>query len=311
MSSCTKSNEGTAPDGLAEICLSSGSIESRAVSGDGIKDGKGDIVGLQFLRIDAPSQPANFGGLTNSVITGKRTGNATPTTASAITFDNKQHYSATAANHSYFVSYFPAGSMNSNVVTWDIDGATDILTSNVIDAGTNASHGAIPALNYRHELAQIAVICMAENGKQTQVNTRWGDIKRITLKGTRAQMQYSYATLATTAFGGLKDINLLKGETYKEEFAPVAIPAFGSTAVIACGMFMPSASQNFALEVDTANEGVKSLTINLGNGEQLARAKRHLVTLTFKESNTSEAEILITSTVEQWSNGASGSGSFN
>lgn len=300
ITSCSKS-ETERPvneDGLAEIVLSSG-VVSKAIIEEGVA-----IEGLQFVRIDGTVMPTDFSTATLAPITGSRAGGAG---AAAITFANKQHYSAT--NHSYFTSYYPQGTYVNGVVKWVIDGKTDILSSNAIDAGTNAAHTSISPLAYRHELAQIAVVCKAEDATAA---ARWGKIQSIKLKKAESNLLYSLASMTATAGNVLSDIALLKGETYELPFLPIDIPTTANTDIVAAGMFAPSASQQFTLEVETEKEGVKILTIDLGNGKSLVRGKRHTATLTFKNVTTPEVEIGITASIEAWQNdGASGEGEFN
>lgn len=293
MSSCSKATVET-PDagGLKEIRLGSG-ITARtkaAYSGDVA------IAGLQFLRLDAGAPTNDFSGCT--AIEGNRA------VGGAIVFGNKQYYAA--ADNTYFASYFPEGIVNNGVVTWSVDGKTDIMTAGAVDAGTNdAPHSA--SLAYEHRLAQIEVVCKAAID-DASVQARWGNITGIKLRNTPATVRYAYNGLEVTP-GDTGDVALAAPD-YTADFAPITVPASTNDAVNAAGMFYPSASQSFQLEIATATEGIRTVTIDLGAGNSLEHSRKHVVTLTF-QAQPSRDEITVSSTVEEWTPGATGSGSLN
>ena len=293
MSSCSKqTNEAPDAGGLKEIRLGSGiaAQTKAAYSGDVA------IAGLQFLRLDASAQTSDFSGCV--AIEGNRA------VGGEITFGNKQYYAA--ADHAYFASYFPVGSVNNDVVTWVVDGKTDIMTAGTVDSGTNGSPVSA-SLAYEHQLAQIEVVCKAVTD-DASVQARWGNIESIKLRSTPATVRYAYNGLTVTP-GDAGDVALAAPD-YTADFAPIAIPASTNTAVNAAGMFYPSAGQSFQLEVVTATEGTRVITIDLGANNSLERSRKHTVTLTFQASSALN-EISVSSTVEEWTNGASGSGSLN
>lgn len=295
MSSCSKEDSSNGDNnGVAEIKLRSGiSAQTRAAySGDVA------VAGLQFLRADAAATTNDFTGKTP--IVGSRA------VGGAITFGNAQYYAA--ANNTYFASYFPVGNLANNVITWGIDAKTDIMTAATINAGSQASHATPESFVYKHELAQIEVVCkMAATGND--ISTRWGQIQSIKLKNTPATMSYAYNGLAVTQGAPTSDIALVQAD-YTTTFAPIALPANTSAAVNAAGMFAPLASQNFQLEIATESNGTKVITIDLGSGNELAKGKKHVITLTFNAATTQD-EIVVSSTIEEWAPGATGTGELN
>ncbi len=293
MSSCSKENTGT-PDagGLKEVRLGSG-IKSQTKAA---YNGDVAVGGLQFLRKDAAAAPTDFSGCT--ALSGERA------QGGAITFDEAQYYAA--SGNTYFASYFPAGSAGNDAVTWTVDGRTDIMTADAVNAGSNAAPDASASLSYRHELAQIEVVCKAaiDGGS---VQARWGEITGIKLLDTPTAMSYAYDGLAVTPGAEKGGIGLVN-PNYTEDFAPLAVPASTNTAPNAAGMFVPSASQRFQLEISTTIGGVKVITIDLGAGESLKRSEKHIVTLTFQAT---QEQIGVSSSIETWTEGAAGSGSLD
>lgn len=286
-------------DGLVAIQLGasvSGSVESKAAY-----NGDVAVTGLQFLRKDAAAGalPTDFSGIVP--ISGNRT-----VGTGLIAFDNSQYYLPSGLN-AYFVSYYPAASIVSGIATWTIDGKTDVMTSNVVNAG-NKGGVLTPVLNYRHELAQIEVILRAASDGGL-VQARWGKINQILLRSTPTTMSYAFNGFAVTPSTTTGTIGFASPD-YTTPFAQMDIPMSTNVLANAAGMFVPVASQYFALEVHTATEGVKVVTIDLGTGNVLAKGKKHTVTLTFSDRNTNP-EITVGSTIDQWGVGANGNGTLN
>lgn len=297
MVSCSKSEteNPVGPEGTNEIRLSAGIAGTKAAV-----DGDVAVSDLQFLRADATATtPTSFAGKT--AFGGSRA------VGGVITFDNKQYYGQT--DNAYFVSYYPAGTVNSDVVTWTIDGKTDVMTAAVIDAGTQALHAAPGSFAYKHQLSQVEVIISGEVGSAA----RWGDVTSIKLKNTAPSMTYSYATM-TTATAGTASASALVAPDYTADFTTVAVPDAAATTVVAAGMFMPSASQTIALEVAFANgaetAGTRSVIVDLGTGNSLTIGKKHTITLTFKATPSGD-EIVVSSTIDTWDTGHTGAGDIN
>lgn len=295
MSSCSKNNDQVDPGNTKEIVLS-------GITGTRVAyDENSAIDGLQFLRADGAVAPSSFAG--SEIIRGTRA------TSGAITFGNRQYYNTTTTTKSFFVSYYPEGQVNSNIVTWNIDGKTDILrTPAITDAGSNQTPVANAALAYQHELAQVEVILSGVAG----AGARWGKIKSIKLKSTPSQLLYNYSTLNVTPSSTKSDIALWSTD-YESAFAPVDVPSAVSTTKVAAGMFVPSASQTVTLQVEATGAGMtdpRTIVIDLKAGNSFARAQTHVITLNFSNIPTT-TEISATSTIERWTVGSVGSGNVN
>lgn len=291
----------TNPDNLAEIQLSSAPFTGSKAA----IDGDVAIDGLQFLRADVPVGQTGSPSFTGKTpIVGSRTKGS-----GNIVFEIRQKYAAT--DRAYFASYYPAGrSAAADIISWSVDGKTDILTADAIDAGTYQSHASVAPLQYNHELAQIEVICKAEI-PGTGAQDRWGNIKSITLKNALPSMTYDYATLKTTPAGVPSNILLLGGD-YTTIFAPTPMPASTNESATAAGMFI-AGSQTFDLEIVTAGPAggadiIIPVAVDLGAGNALTKGKKHKITLTFKAVASIKDAIIITSDIAEWKPGTPGSG---
>lgn len=294
MTSCSKdAANDNSEGGLREIRLGSGiAAQTKAVY-----DGDVAVSDLQFLRLDAAATSNDFTGAI--AFSGSRA------VGGNITFRATQRYKA--ADNTYFASYYPAGLVNSNVVNWTIDGKTDIMTAATVDCGSNDSP-ASASLAYKHQLAQVEVICKAAND-DGGVQTRWGNITGIKMVNTPTSANLAYNGLVVTPSATVGAV-ALSGDDYTTALAPFAIQASTASAVNAAGMFFPSASQIFELEIATVSGGTKAVTIDLGAGNILAQGKKHKITLTFQPTS-SQTEITVGSSIEGWTNGAAGTGSVD
>lgn len=302
MASCSKSNnetpQGTKPSN--EIKLSAGVDSKSAITN------LSAIEGLRFLRIDAATTPASFATTPAAEVL-----SASRAASGAITFGNKQYFNTTTSLNTYFVSYYPAGVSANNVVTWDVDAKTDILTSKGV---TDAGHEGAPtnaAITYQHELAQLQVTCKAATGALAAAQARFGNITYIKLAETESQMTYSYATMTTAKSGAKTDVDLVQSD-YQTDFAPVAIPAEGNTTVTAAGMFIPNPISNqITLKIGTALGTEKTVIVTFATDGKFDRSKNHKVELTFNGDPTTAEITVSASTIEDWTAGSTGSGIIN
>lgn len=306
------------------------SAQSKAVTRDvttleGPIDGTTDIAGIQFLRKDddnsTQTSGLSFDGVT--VITGTRGKNA-DSGGGNITFDNSApQYDLVNNKYAYFVAYYPAGAVNSSVATFTIDGKTDILYAPLFNAGRYTDITSTPAMTFKHALAQLEVVCKAEENVSADVMKEvWGKITKIEI-ATKETAKYKYSDQSfefTTTEGsgsGSKKLPLLKAD-YKTTFESIDIPASTNSTANAAGMFAPAAENSndaitltITTQIDNGSEVTTEVSVQLTDGESsptnkgFERGKKHTATLTFK-SSTKEISVTGT-TVEAWSTGYTGS----
>lgn len=271
-------------------------VATRAVVGT-----QAALDGIVFVRYDdvATNKTAGFDFSASAAISGSRAAGV----SGAITFSPAQSYDKANDKTAYLVGYHPAGTLTSKVATWTLDGATDILMTDVWNAGRYSSP-LKTGMTFRHVLARIEVICQAESGSALSVvQAAWGNITAIKFADALPAMTYTYATNTVAASGTKADFPLLNGATYaKGAFTAVGVPATGNKTVTASAMLAPVDSKTVTLKVTTATGGEKSLPITLsGNFE---KGKVHTVTLTFK-ANGKDIDVTSSSIVD-WGTGYAG-----
>lgn len=221
---------------------------------------------------------------------------------SAIQFStNAPTYDMTANKYAYLRGYHPAGTLSSGVVTWTPDGATDVLMTDVWNAGRYTAPVSA-GMVFKHILARIEVICKADaNDAHALVHETWGAIESIKFVGAQPNMKYTYATNTLVADGAATDFPLLNSNTYTGAFVQTAIPAStsNSSAVTASAMIVPTRENTITLKVKAANQVEQTIgPITLLANGTFGAGKVHTITLTFKAGDT---DIEVTDlTVTDW-----------
>lgn len=264
------------------------------------------LSGLTFLRLDeaTPDQTSGFDFSGKTEITG-----SSRSSDGTVIFGTVQHYDKESDKTSYMRGFTTGGVTvaTGSKAVWVIDGATDILLTDVWNAGRYSSPGNHTML-FRHQLSRIEVICQGEaNVAASVVQAKWGDVSYIKLESMMPELTYTYAGDALTASGTAGDFLLLKGTGYNaaEPFEAVAIEPNGGTTVCGSAMVFPQTT-TVKLKVRTVNMGEKVVTTTLN---ALERAKIHTITLTF---NTDGQTIgCSASTIEAWTDGTPGSGTVS
>lgn len=306
MASCSKEQEApAAQSGPKEITVLStvdGQTKAAII-------GTSDITGLQFLSAEGASMPTTWVG--KIPFSGNRAGSD-----GKITMNSKLYYNEDGTTNTYLTSYYPAGVLSNNILTWSIDGKTNILTAAPIDKG-NKTTAANNALSYKHQLCQVEVICKVEtDGDAAAIKARWGKVTGIKMLDAPAKASLDYSTLLVNPSVEIAALTFLRPD-YSTPLAALDLQLSAATDVQAAAMVYPQATRTFQLELAMAGgtEGSinRTVTIDLGEGNTMVRAKKHVVTLTFKKTNESGTEIEVSGTAgdfEEWSNGATGSGSI-
>lgn len=293
---CSKTESATDGDESTGIIRATAAIEgvtSRALAGmDEV------LRNITFVRHDDPDtdKTTHFDFTATPAISGVRAAGG------AITFSPSQQYDKAGDRTAYLVGCHPAGNLSGGVMSWTIDGATDILLTDVWNAGRH-SLTRTTGMTFRHILARIEVVCKAESGSALSVvHAMWGDIEYIKLAGVQSAMTYTYATHTLDTAGTPIDFALLRGDAYAEAFAPLPIPAKGSTAVTASAMLPPVATTALTFKVKNALKTEKTIALALSSN--FAPSQVHRVELTFK-ANGRDIDVS-TSTIEQWTPGGTG-----
>ena len=232
----TVTPQSTAPDTRAAITGTDAALE-----------------GITFYLWQSESNTIDFSSNppSPSSYTGNRAGDATGDATNAITFTSasKPLYDKTG-KYAFLVGCWP--NTNANSLSWNIDGKTDLLISDLWCAGTclaplngtESANGTTP-LTFKHRLAQLEVFCKAAEGEDLdKVKATWGNIKSIELLDTYPQMTYNYTTNEITCTGDKQKISLLQSD-YETAFEAADIQAHTTTApaeetATAAGMYAPT-----------------------------------------------------------------------
>lgn len=303
MAGCSKDrdkNEMT--DGDIRVNVSIETEKSKAV----ITQATG-IAGVQFMKIDALSTPNDYSNLTSPT-------SGDIASSGAVTFATPFKYNLNNSN-AYLIAYYPAKTLATGVVTWTVDGKTDIISTDAVwDAGNYAKPNNTGMI-LNHQLSQVEVVCKAEATSDiATVRSAWGQIKKIEFLNAPTTVIYTLNGLKVTkgttvaAFPLLADYN---GTVFVNKDVPINT----NTVSDAVAMVAPIAvnTNSFQLQITTdgasaipGDDIVKILNISLnGANEAMVKGKTHKVTLLFK-ANDKIIEI-ISSVIEPWTPGSSAS----
>lgn len=295
MASCSK-NETTTPQGGERQIKANSTIDG--AKSKAIVQGDVALTDINFLRKDdatANQTTFDFSGTTE--ITGARA------VGGVITFGTAQTYDMGTDNYAYFRGYHPIGTVTTTAsTTWTIDGKTDILLTDVWNAGKYSSPITM-GMKFKHILARVEVVCVANNGEaQSAIESTWGNITKIEFVGAIPEMVYTYSTNVVASTGTAADFALLKGAAYTDAFESIAIPATGNTTVNAAAMLAPVANTSVSLKVTTVTGGEKTIPVTLK--ANLAEGQTHTITLTFKAKD--KTITATSSSIEDWATGTTG-----
>lgn len=314
LASCSKSEE-AAPvnDGVIRIFT--------GVENDGTKaivNAASGMTEAAFVRKDAAVSPsADFSGGT------VYKGSVAASTGQVAFSGSAPSYDQVDDHNAWFVAYYPANELISNVVTWPIDGHTDIMVTDLIwDAGKYSAPltGASGAkLNFNHQLSQVEVVCKAESGAALSVvKAAWGQIAKIEFLAAPTTMTYTLTSAPTVATSGSAAFEMLKSyDDADNAFAAIDIPANTNAAVNAVAMLAPvapTADESFKLKVYTTGPaGGSTIEVEVpvvlsgavsDTKPAMVKGQTHKVTLTF---NADASNIAVsTSTIDDWQDGATG-----
>lgn len=282
-------------------------MASRAVASDQVA-----LSDIQFLRQNSANVALSTFNFTDfQAVSGNRAAGVN----SSISFPSPMKYDKVTNLYTYLVGYYPKTTVTTNIATWAIDGTTDVLLSKPYKAG-RYSDPIVGNMEFDHVLAQLQVVCKAPSGvSQAVSNSVWGKIKAISVKGASKAITYNYAnnTIATAAAVSTDLTALLKGETYKDPFAPIDVPTQNNTAITAAAMIPAQASPKVTLTLEFEGGIVTApieVPVTLKDGAadgNLTAGFAHTITLTLDAKT--KAITTESTTIKPWGAGFDNSAS--
>lgn len=276
--------------GDQEIVLSSGVGEQPVADSRAVINATLPTAGLDvaIIRLDETGVPKAFPAW-NTVTTANVLSAHVDATSGQVAFNDgatppvaKPQYYLANGNKTRLQGFYPKdGTVASEVITWTIDGANDIMVSNYADGDKTTKFGNTNKLTFEHLLTQIIVKAY---GTSQGALDNWGNIKKISIKDQNLTCRY---TLADGAVGngffsgktGTSHLPIIMKKTDDTSLSP-DYAADGSglafdydnskTKATVCGyaMFQPAAANTVTLIIETAKGGTieKPITQELEKG---------------------------------------------
>lgn len=239
---------------------------------------EGDEIDVAFSRIDAITSPIDW---KTGIEVAAKIG-----TDKNITFTTPQYYSPTATTNSYFIGYYPTGTLANGVVTFTgMDGSQDILYATEVHGNKTSGNTALsPA--FKHKLAQLQFKFVKDASFQKDVT-----VTEIKINGTHLPVSLNVADGVITYATDPTVITAFTGQNYAMGATDPVTPANNLVEVGANGITL-----DITLSDDTTFSGV---SVSLTTKESTA----HVITLTFKQ-----AEATGSATIGEWEPGDAGTG---
>lgn len=323
LAGCSKNEEGDGsetPQGGERAIVIASSIEAEGRTKAAVENGSA-LTEVQFLRqdVNGTTPPTTYTGIT--AIEGSRAVDGTITfAAGSVPTYNKNNYNA------YFVAYWPKQAPVNEIVTWPVDGTTDILLTPAYNAGTYAAPltgggGANgTAMQFKHKLAQLEVICIADDDadvSEDAVQETWGKITKVEILESNSQAKFDYTGPGGVTYDTPAAIALVQSD-YATGFPAAGIELLKTPnpVITAAGMFAPdvtagsTAPVKLKIYTEKVTEG-KEVSVQLKSSAPSSEnkpfevGKKHTATLKFKASSL-DVEILST-TIDTWDTGYTGS----
>lgn len=230
---------------------------------------------LNFARINQDASTGEYPAYGSTALKASR---AAGTGSTDITFDadNSQFYTPAGTNSSSkLVGWYPRASVTSGVVSFTIDGSTDVMLSNEVE-GSVASQFNTDAkkFTFEHRLAQLQFKVYAVDAA---AKAGWGDITSIKLKNQYTECSVTLpGTVSFPTTGTASDLNV-SGATLPVTLGVTVANATGA------GYFMiapVAATGSVTLEIVTSAGGTKTITIPIPADGFLA-GNAYVITLSF------------------------------
>ncbi len=250
-----------------------------------------DALPISILRRDQSGTPLAYPDYKDGELLKAELGASTSSDfVSGITFDVTQYYLPDAAKKTKLIGWHPRVSESpatavqfsttDGTVSFEIDGASDIMLSNEVEGDKNDKFtAAAKQLKFEHQLTQVQIKAYAAD---QAAKDKWGKIKSIKLKGEGGKTcKVDFDATPITSFAAptpTTDLPLAQ-ETAGEVELDV-----GSSNAVECGyaMFQPvdaGAATPLTLLVETTNGGTQTVEITSDKVASFDKGKAYKLTL--------------------------------
>lgn len=285
-----------------EIKLNAGIITTKAPIESTGNLPKADLTEVQFVK-------AEDGSIVDwSSVSATATSGTISKTDGAITFNSPLVYNVDRATKSFIIGYYPAGTVGTGAVSWDITGNSDIIIAKEVSGSKETP--ITQAVEFKHMLTQLRFKVKADSGAD------WGDITDITIRkadDTNLNTKASY-TLASADPSILTwsvpsqntmPIYQVVGGVYNDDVLSGGNVALSTTStLIGYIMVEPLGLSDYELVVKTTNNTVETV-VGLTLTENAVIGKAYEINLNFAAST-----ITAKATIADWvpvADGGSGS----
>lgn len=289
MVSCSNENDPINPDNnKTEIKLAAGilKVETKTMIGD-----NADVSGLQILKYEDAANDKAIADITWPTTV------ATTASISSGTFSlaEKQYYDV--SKYAYFIGYYPAGTINSNTITFaNKNGKDDVLLSNLVNAGNrgNIAEEVDRKLTFNHQTSLIKFTFKKGDG--------FPEGKKVTgliLKGAGAPEALNISTGAITWTNEASGISAFTAKQYTI--------GDGSTSIEDADALMVEPGKSFTLEIttdDNVTYTVNNVNItDAGSTVSTQKGKQYNIEITFNGKG-----VTVDGSVATWGSAITGTG---
>lgn len=281
--SCSKNEQDNLPiniDGRINVCVS---ISGQTITKT-LVDNNTELSGISFLHAQIASSEATTVDFSGQMpfLGARAAGKVGPITFEA----GKEPLYDRSDKTSYLMAYSPAVSPANDpvagVVTWTPDGATDILVSNLWNAGTYEAPTATGIFKLNHALAQILVYMgdlMASDFEYEAIRETWGKITAVEIKDVQPSLTFNYATNALASGGAKKNFAMHNGnrDFIAGDFVPADITA--GTVQIAEVMIPPTGQSQLTLIISSQKQGTIEVPVTLPRSETVTAGNVYQIRL--------------------------------
>lgn len=245
---------------------------------------------VAFARLDETAKdtyPADYAGVAAA-------SPATIDNAGKVAFTPTLYYLTNKeVDETKLVGWYPAGTYSAGVVTFAIDGKTDVMLSNE-KAGSLTSKFGTADFTFNHLLAQIVVKVYAADDASAGAAGKWGKITKIEVTDQPNECKVTLpATVTTTGNPANRSLTLKNADA---DMAEVTLVKKASAAeAVECGyaLIAPTTGKTINLKVTTDTGIEQTVAATLVTTAGYAKSLKYTIVLKFSVAGIEPADTTI------------------